>query len=152
MKYSKDRRAIGDVAEQAFAAHPEVKLIRMATPEEDKKHFDMIVDIGFGEIKTDVKSFNPNRAHTDMAYIELVNNHGLLGWAVDERVKERYVTWEHRTVWITVHIDAVKKIALSGTYRTSNYQHGSVLIKVPFSVLQDVSVSIIEKEHNDGSN
>ena len=146
MRYSKERRAVGDVAEQAFAAHPEVKMVRMATPEEDKTHFDMIVDLGFGEIKTDVKSFNPDRAHTDLAYLELVNGYGLLGWAVDDRVKDRYVTWEHRTVWITVHIDAIKKIVNSGVFRAGNYKHGAVLIKVPFSVLQDVSVSIIDKE------
>jgi hypothetical protein len=146
MRYCENRRAVGDVAEKAFADHSEVTFIRMATPEEDKTHFDMVVDLGFGEIKTDVKSFNPDRAHTDIAYLELVNNYGLLGWAVDDRVKDRFVTWEHSSIWITVSLDEIRRIVNSGSYRASNYKYGAVLMKVPFSHLIDVSVSIIDKE------
>lgn len=147
MRYSLERRAIGDEAEKAFANHKDVELIRFATTYEDKYlRFDMIVDIGFGEIPTDVKSFNPKRKYPGDAYLEIVNNYGFGGWCIPNAVKDRYVTWERENDWLTVHIDNVYEIACSGEFEDKSYSYESVLQRVPFSLLEEVSSNKIMKE------
>lgn len=146
MKFCAKRKAIGDIAERAFAEHPDVELIRNATTEEDiYLHFDMIVDIGFGKIYTDVKSFNPTRSFTDQAYIEIKNSSGFHGWAIPNGIRDRYVTWERADDWVTVHIDVINEIIASGDYESRPYK-GASLMRVPFSLLADRAAKIIKKE------
>jgi hypothetical protein len=147
MRYSPERRAIGDAAEKAFADHKDVELIRFATEFEDKYlRFDMLVDIGFGEIPTDVKSYNPKRKYPNDAYLEVVNAYGFSGWSVPNAVRDRYVTWERPNDWLTVHIDNVYEIVSSGEFEDKSYAYESVLQKVPFSLLEEVSSNKIMKE------
>ena len=137
MRYSLDRRAKGDEAEEAFASHPDVEFIRAATTYEDKYlRFDMIVDLGWGDIPTDVKSFNPNRKHNDKAYLELVNNYGYPGWAIPNAVADRYVTWELPGSWMTVHIIHINDIVESNEYKAKEYRYGASLMMVPFDILR----------------
>lgn len=147
MRFSAKRKEIGDKAEREFANHSEVDVLRHATQEEDMYlHFDMIVDMGFGKIYTDVKSFNPNRKFTDQAYIEIKNNSGFKGWSIPNAIKNRYVTWERADDWVTVHVDIINEIIASGEFEPKSYAYESVLMRVPFSLLEERATKVIKKE------
>ena len=144
MRFDPKRKAVGDKAEQEFSKT--VEFIRFATDYEDKYlRFDMIVNLGDGELCVDVMSFNPKRKHGDQAYIELVNNYGFPGWAVPNGIKYRAVAWEQPQDWIVVMISEIDKLVKSGDYEAKEFRHGSMLMMVPFETLRDVSYKVIPK-------